>query len=106
MTEFAKYLVDTESSVEGLDLLTKDMNEQIKTTIFPREKKRWDVSHFFREIPLIRHVCVAVIAVIGGYAVGYLGYYNAGVSIDNAYVVSVTVGLGILAIYAESQRKK
>lgn len=105
MRGFAKFLVSDEPKIENLDSMTKAMNEGISVTIPSRITSQRRILRSLAEVTLFRHIIVATVSIIGGYAVGHIGYYNVQVPIEYAYTMAVTVGLGINAIYWNYQRK-
>jgi len=105
LREFAKYLVKSEPEIKDLDSMTKAMKEGISVTIPSRIPAQKKIFRFLKEATLFRYILIVTVPLVSGYAIGYIGYYILGVSIEYAYTMAVTVGLTLIATCSHYLRK-
>lgn len=104
LTQFALYLANPNSKIADLDSITANINKQISVSLPPKSESKLTLNylkthHYFND------TLACIVSVVLGFAVGVIGYYGLGVPNEYNYPISVTVVLGLVAVYFGYLRK-
>ena len=94
-----------EPKTETLDLITKSVEDQIKTTIPSKTETSKKMLPSIRRLASSRHALAVMISIASGAAASVGSFYLLGIGKDTSAIIFVTIAVGGIAAYLNYIRK-